>query len=527
MNESTEVSHWFESEIKYFGNGTAVFSKQSLSFEGPAKATFDSNGRCTIDLEIEARSTKEGSKLLMGQANKISPILNCDSLVIQTDKGDLIASGFIHVNELQLNPFSDPGAKKAERFSFRATQAKFVSGLKRTRRYWVMPLVNFLVDFMYQFPDLANHPLRLRTQAIGKNAGEVEKQTFGGIGVNNVGVFKLLDGIGFIDLLPNYYDIKASLKKAHKLSLITGCAVGDYQNVTNEFAASDDWSPVDLSLLLSLATGHQVTIPWIEFRDDAGELLERHHMQSINDGFEDGIPLIDELRNPSAYGHLISKAVAADFFGKPEFRPVLVNLVRTYSDNLTIDEIFSRLCRVAELLTKMSDVQTEDLTAALSPSLSSSVVDAIEKCIDQFKQLSPTNTVEQESINKIQNKVLSATKKPQRFGTAIGLLLEKINLKDKIAIDAGTRANPIWGTDAWSDALNTLRNQVTHDGCLKLDEPYSIKCISDIVFHFQDLLTRIVLKMLGYEGKYIHCQIERSLDWVTENTLLAELAFRV
>ena len=130
-------------------------------------------------------------------------------------------------------------------------------------------------------------------------------------------------------------------------------------------------------------------------------------------------------------------------------------------------------------------------------------------------------------IDSIASRVSSAMQKPEKFGLAVCQLAKQFDLLDEEVINEYLKTDPKWGNRSWDKALSTIRGQVVHEGALTFFDPeFPTKDVVDLIFHLRDVLTRIVLKILGYEGSYLLRMCPQSLDWVARETTVHQLGFR-
>ena len=73
----------------------------------------------------------------------------------------------------------------------------------------------------------------------------------------------------------------------------------------------------------------------------------------------------------------------------------------------------------------------------------------------------------------------------------------------------------------WADLVSLCRQVVVHEGYID-SEKLDIQDATDIMRHLHDILLRMVLKMLDYDGEYLPVAARvrkyRPLTWVTPTT---------
>jgi hypothetical protein len=109
-------------------------------------------------------------------------------------------------------------------------------------------------------------------------------------------------------------------------------------------------------------------------------------------------------------------------------------------------------------------------------------------------------------------------------------LLASLGLYDEAAADEHFPTLVPKGPQSWSDAASMYRNAVVHDGYLdSFGEAYREEDAEDFALHMHDLLIRVLLKLVGYEGNYqpatTMARDTRKLDWVEANTAPHSLGY--
>ena len=122
--------------------------------------------------------------------------------------------------------------------------------------------------------------------------------------------------------------------------------------------SSGDWFPGDYANLLTFLTGIRVTAPWVEFRDNMGELVERRHFWLKNEDYREGYSVINEIFH-GATGLILSLANKFDEFHTTSFRSLINNLISLNS--------YSRHHETAMALSSRVGVQLETPSSLFTP----------------------------------------------------------------------------------------------------------------------------------------------------------------
>ncbi len=220
---SPKPNPWFSNEIVYEGWGKASFENPVGIIEGKTKIHVGETGtletimepeNLNTDIHVSGNGNFRISKFLSGNLGRENQIIHspghenvCSNLTVQTSEGVFVSEGKIYHLE---NLFSD----NKVRFWF--SKGTFNSGEEGIRKYWVVPLLNFISMFHWNnHPLLLQHPLRLfSTPTVPETMEEEQKQValWAANSRNSLIAFEFGDKFGFIEPMPNYSEIEQALK---------------------------------------------------------------------------------------------------------------------------------------------------------------------------------------------------------------------------------------------------------------------------------------------------------------------------
>lgn len=108
-------------------------------------------------------------------------------------------------------------------------------------------------------------------------------------------------------------------------------------------------------------------------------------------------------------------------------------------------------------------------------------------------------------------------------------MLDALDLPDACVLDPWFRSHPVWQRD-WVSVIASLRARLVHEGIAGVgDEGRSTAEMVEVTRHLEDLLARVVLRLLRYDGLYqpavVNWATQAPVGWVTRDTSPAQLGF--
>ena len=298
-----------------------------------------------------------------------------------------------------------------------------------------------------------------------------------------------------------------------------------------------NWFPFDFLGLLGLATGSEVSAQCIEFRDAHGGLVRRIHPGFKTPCYSKGHVAIDELHN-NGIGRLLNSfqnsQVYSECSDESYFTAVLENLIRGGLNNLTSEDKLSCIFRGLDCLCEKYNFKTKDLRKDLNQDVKINVMKAIKTAARDLSTLEKeerrTNEEQAKIIQKILGKISQCPFYDNSYGRAVIDLMHKFDLKDAEIIEAFYETNPRWDNRKWINVLPYYRGKTMHSGYFEFGEnEHFRKDIPRFHRHLRDILLRIVLKMINYEGTY-RPNVKQKMticrtDWVNSGTSASELGY--
>ncbi|HWL09056.1 MAG TPA: hypothetical protein VNQ76_11645 [Planctomicrobium sp.] len=194
-----------------------------------------------------------------------------------------------------------------------------------------------------------------------------------------------------------------------------------------------------------------------------------------------------------------------------------------------------QLVRAYESLGKHFDLAETNLGANIDPIRKSAVDLAISEAVKKVKTISQGSTaLERTSLERIAGRIRGVCGKEKAFGVTVKSIAERFGFADCDILDGYYRINPICRNSTWPGVLSLYRGAVIHEGYFAFGSAgsvYSIQDVISVIDHLEDLLIRVLLRMIGYDGPY-RSTIRGNLmpvliDWVYHNQPASDLGFGI
>jgi hypothetical protein len=148
--------NWLPRPVGYHGDGRAEFLNPSEVAEGRVTVLVEESGRVLAEMDVawlsSGQSVVEWAADLQARGDRI-----CERQVVRCEDGEYSAIGAIGTTMWIVGC---PNANAQLRFF--PAQSEFVSLRRGEAAYWILPLLNFLADFVPSPTTLNRRPLRLR-----------------------------------------------------------------------------------------------------------------------------------------------------------------------------------------------------------------------------------------------------------------------------------------------------------------------------------------------------------------------------
>ena len=329
--------------------------------------------------------------------------------------------------------------------------------------------------------------------------------------------FLIDDQVGFIEALPDYKERVKSLEGRESSFLVTALLVCDAAGKSFDASDSSIGFPLDILNLLSLATGHPVGAPWIEYRTARGDIVRRVHRHFGAPQFEHGHALFDERLSPNT-GYFLTQGLKASTIASRNTRLLVTHAFNAGRVGRSVDEVLLSLIRAFETLAKEEGVASVDLAATLPKIDRERVQNELDRCKKAIREIAAGKTEPSlTSVNRISDRVSGASQKEKMFGMAVGETITQLGFHDTSVLSRDFQAA---GGESWAELLSKVRGEIIHEGGLDLlSGAYDVEELLRVTWHLHDALLRVLLKRLGSQVEYASPVLpvgSRSLDWVKE-----------
>lgn len=533
---SPKPNPWFSSDIVYEGWGIASFDKPAGTIEGKTKIVVSEAGVLNVEMDCEKLNTEvtiygheslKFVKFLQANLSKgnivgigTDNINPCSKFTVQTDCGVFESSGKV---------FYSQGLGFDSKLKFFVSEGTYTEQPIDKRRFWVLPLTNFVSTFHIEpHPLVTQHPLRLyRTSTIPEmtDVEQKKKASFVANRANLLITFLFGESVGYIQPVLDYNEKEEKLKSGLAKKSITALMISEVTSKLEEC-----WFPNDYTNLISAAIGNVVGASWIEFRDEMGKLVSRQHNMQLGDEYQKGYAIINEAVH-GGLGHLITVASKSQEFGKSYYRVLVAHLIRLQSYSRQIEDHMDLLCRTFDTLCEEFDFSIQNLAKSLPKDVQIKIKSILSNARREVREISDGSSTDiKPTLQQIENRIVNASNTDRAFGLAVSDLLKKYELPDKSIMDKYYAQFPESQEKSWVNILTKYRGAAVHTGYFT-EENYDIHDVLVLEDHLQDILVRIVLKVVGYEGNYQPRVIQylvdgKKVDWVKEDTLASQLGYK-
>lgn len=526
---------WFISEIVYEGQGIASFENPKGEVLGKTTIMADELGDLSVEMKFEHLNTNiEISsetetfrilKFLYRQFSKQDTVaINgnrnpCSKLVVETDNGIFTSDRNISWSTIEI----------ADKIVFWIHSGIFKVRQAKDPKYWVVPLTNFVASFpSNNHPILAKHPLRLYSTPDVPEMEDAKHRLMARFTANRrnhlIG-FEFGETFGYIEPLPDFVNREKQLKSGEKRRNTTALMVGGISTVISQY-----WFPHDYTKLLTFATGTEVGASWLEYRDEWGGLVSRKHFPSLDSCYTKGYSAIED-----SLGKLISLASKFSEFNETYFR-VFLNQMSHLALSFHYENRMMILSRtfegLYEHLNKIHGLWSKNLMVNLPDSYKTEVTKIIREAKSKMMKLSRKANKEglsEEvvySVERIAKRLNDVNNTDDDFGTKALRMLNWYKMPDADIMEKYYQDTK---GISWAGYLSKMRNDPIHDGYFSIqDGTHDSDEISNAQDHLHDILARIMLKILNYDGEYkskVKDHRNRNVDWVTETASAHELGY--
>ncbi len=516
--------------------------------EGPARVEFFDTGESRITMEVADFCSEKsltfglmeflhgGDQASSGEAGVMhfSTEHNpCTLFRVTTPQGTFTTSGNV------MYSYSDPPLGSGEgraTLTLRPLRSRFDAAESGLAKYWVLPVLNFLSEFHHHDAPLGGHPLRIwQEPAVPSDLTEEQDREarFMAEWQDRLIIFGINGHLGFIEPLADYDDRASRLCDGTERNLMTAVVVGE----TNQDIMDPHEEHFQLNILrvLSFVTGAEVGTASLEFRDTTGALVSRSHAIYGDRGFAEGrAPMRESI-------HVGTGRLLNNFFLLPEnlryrMHSAMNHAVQSGLHGRNLEDRLSDLFRGLDGLCGFHGLASQNLGKRLDRARLSVVKQALRTAAGDIKEAADRAAAigdheQSRTLRQIAERTTSNPPNVDRnFGLAIVDLARKLGFPDADVLDRYYQAHPRHDGRSWDQMLSAYRGRITHEGPLSFPRGHDdVEDAINLLRHLHDLFTRMILKMIGYDGMYNPWATDSlealSVDWVTPDTDATRLGY--
>ncbi|MBD2456997.1 hypothetical protein H6G80_23340 [Nostoc sp. FACHB-87] len=496
MMINSPIGQSFQTDFSYQGNAKIHFSNSS-EIETDCLIKVEKSGKCNI--EINLQNTEINQKIQSIQVKTLSEdiCINSNIYILPRDYDltDIIRSQGINL------------ILSTDKFEVETHEHQ-----QLTPKYWIIPLTNLITDFSQR---------------------EILETDVNRFYPHRLINFKYNNSQCWIEPLPDYDHRKNRLNLEQEHCTITSIMVGEVGSMSIATADVERNFPFDLLYVLGLATGTEVQVPWIEFRDENYKLVKRIHHNIYPLPYIKGHVAIkgNEPDPNSGIGTLLEKSLSSSHFRQSYLRGSLELTIQAGDPKQRLSNRKDLLIRALESLCKKYEVNNQILNSGLNDAQKTQLNTIINDVVTQIKSITESGS-ERNILNRIAERIRNSTKKDNDFGLAVVYLLNRpeFQLQDATIIDDHYHRNPRTdGRKSFAGILSYYRGAVFHEGYFNFDSKYDFEDVVRYLKHLHDILIRINLKMLNYDGNYqtvVSNKSSKHVNWVTNMTQAEELGYK-
>lgn len=498
----SQIGQSFNVNPCYTGEIEGNLSNPSKRYTGSINIEFEQAGNFKIHTQIPRKIATAKQKV--------------ESIQINASQGNISVTSF----SKNIKDVSITVSPSLFNLNLYIKEFEFEQNLGTEVKYWILPLTNFITDFIQYDPRL---DYLSQTENIKANFSP-----------HRLINFKLQNNQCWIEPLIDYEERKKKLIFGEIGCTITSIMVGEIGSMSINSNDITQNLPFDLLYVLGLATGTEIQAPWIEFRDANYQLIKRIHWNIQPIQYTKGHVAIkgDDLKANSGIGHLLEKSLSSNHFSKPHLRISLIYALLGTNVNQRLESRISNFIFALDTLSKHYGYDIQDLRQGLDPSQINQITNYLNNAASQIQSLaSASNSADK---NQIINRIATRTKKTpigkdRDFGLAVIELLNHFLLPDCDVINNYYLHNPRTDNRNFAAVLSYYRGAIVHEGYFNFHSgSYEFEDVVRVLKHLHDILIRLNLIMLEYRGHYITpiSNSSKPVNWVNVSTLASELGYK-
>ena len=508
------MSYWLEEEVVYEGWGRAEFSDPKGYVEGTTKVIFspESQSSCFMTVENSEPASIFGlSPLLSGE----KPIQTKEGLTLSlSSRGNLCSKLTIRCQDgvFSTDKISFPHETSLGNgiVSFGVWEGRYDRSNAGNPRFFAIPLLNFLTKFYLGKRKSFEHPLRFLHISDMKGDDDASRRLLFNMTDMTIPYY-FKEGVAFIDPVPSFDETCKSIQNREQQRRITGVLIGDCMSVPDNTNAIYDYFTPRFRSLIALGTGQLIAAPWIEFRTEDNILVSRFHHPAGDANYEPNRAPV-----PGCLGRLVYVGMEARIEQEEAWNVACLHAARAGRENAALEENIHYSILGLETLGKAFDFSRCNLLDELLPEHKETVKKILKVAADNIKALNKSESEKGSTsgiaIGRIAERAMGAFQTDLAFPLSVAKLIDKFQLPDLEMVSQVPLSKP------WEQLLGDVRGQIVHQGYLKIECNEGFSEYAALSNHLRDILVRILLKMVGFDGGYqpltASCSMSEQVDFL-------------
>jgi hypothetical protein len=504
-----------QTNLRYEGYGWAEFGDPLIRVGGSTVVSVDERGSTAAKMEVAeiptAASMQDGvNDLFRDTMTSFNRTVSCKLSIT-------CANGVFTSVEQTFRGANLNLQEATASIEFHCYRSNYVEN-DSAPTYWRLPILNFHGELRKALrPPKVEHVMRLSEE-------------------NPVSPFEMFGKPGFIEYVPGYKELLESQKNGDRNPRITAVMVGSTAGQGTGWSDLQEWFPFDFLNLVGFASGVRVGAPWIEFAGENGHLAGRTHVQLGTSLIQSGEGFMNDVIHRGGLGYLLTCAARSPEIRKTYFRVAMNHLLLGIRNSQALEDKISHLSRALEGLAAEFGFDQQYLLEAADDVVKAKVKEALKSASTEILEVAREQDALGKadiaaSLRKVAERTTSNPANIDRdFGLAVLSLLNRFRLHDAAVVDAYYRAKPRSDGRQWHQVLSHFRGLTQHGDAFRFSKgEHSTDEVFCVVSHLSDIIARILLIQLGYDGEYQRATATwrdpSTTDWVTPSTLPAELGY--
>jgi hypothetical protein len=404
-------------------------------------------------------------------------------------------------------------------------------------RYWVCPLVNFLTEFGQQHEMLDSHPLRIYPTPVipsGLSAQDRALAQLQANSKNRLVIFEFSQGLGFIEALPDYQEKNDQLLAKQVPMAVTAMMVGELGTHSIDFPRTSEqmvtWFPGRFLDLLGLATGVQVGVPWVEFRDSNGKLVRRLHLPVNPGAYQRGQNVLGP-HNYQGLSRLLTNSWSVSDVPEALIHVSIRHILLGGSYEQHLEEKILFLHRAVRSLYDGLLKSSAPLVEALDPKQSQKIQKLLASTAKKIQSMTDSESdLSNQALTAIAAYLLDIKNCKEPLELVLARLFEHFGIPDVEILNRHYQETPRPDGLQWLQVVAKYCTAPLEDGYFHVTEKrHDLEEVIKIGQHLHDILVRIMLKLLKYDFEYnptvVSSQARFPVDWVNAETTAGNLGY--